>query len=75
MRSKLKSENLLYKDHIIGKLWNFSFLAAVQLNMAHCEKKMEIKISNQDLIYYFVHFSMLGNILSNLRSKKLKLAI
>ena len=48
--SKLKSENLLYKDHIIGKLGNFSFLAAVKLNMAHCGKKMKIKISNQDLI-------------------------
>ena len=48
--SKLKSENLLYKDHIIVKIWNFSFLAAVKLNMAHCEIKMEIKIPNQDLI-------------------------
>ena len=38
--SKLKNENLLYKDHIIAKLWNFSFFfAAVKLNMAHCEKK------------------------------------
>ena len=48
--SKLKGENLLYKNHIIGKPQNFSFLAVVKLNMAHCEKKMGIKISNQDLI-------------------------